>query len=334
VDDTLIIKAGFNGPRLSGNGGYVSGLLAERYNKAFGGDGAVEITLRAPIPIETRMNLVREDAAITMRDGDTLICEARVGKVDHLDPPKPPSDWNAVLHQDAVGGCGEGSDFQWCLVCGRSRGVGDGLRVFGSHSGSGTSLSCYVPHANHADGDGRIRPEFLWGTLDCPGAWAAQDPDDPGVLVLSKFAGAANQMGEALIVNPNSPEEIAEALKRALTMDLKERVRRWRALNEGVQRDDVTAWRDTFVNALAAEPHTPAEGQYYGEQARPLSVDERFLPDLGAERRGDERAFEAPALRDSEARGEPAALRLPSGTGRGLQVLGGDQGTLPRPARP
>jgi len=163
---------------------------------------------------------------------------------------------------------------------------------------------------------------------------AAQDPDDPGVLVLSKFAGAANQMGEALIVNPNSPEEIAEALKRALTMDLKERVRRWRALNEGVQRDDVTAWRDTFVNALAAEPHTPAEGQYYGEQARPLSVDERFLPDLGAERRGDERAFEAPALRDSEARGEPAALRLPSGTGRGLQVLGGDQGTLPRPARP
>ena len=183
MDDTLIIRAGFNGPRLSGNGGYVAGLLAERYTTAFSGGsggsgGAVEITLRAPIPIETSITLVREDAAMTLRDGDTLICEARAGKVDHLDPPKPPSDWNAVMRQDAVGGCGEGSDFQWCLVCGRSRGVGDGLRVFGSHSGSGASLSCYVPHANHADSDGRIRPEFLWGTLDCPGAWAAQDPDD------------------------------------------------------------------------------------------------------------------------------------------------------------
>lgn len=178
MDDTLIIKAGFNGPRLSGNGGYVSGLLAEHYTRAFGGDGTVEITLRAPIPIETPMRLVREDGAMMMRDGDTLICEARAGKIDHLDPPKPPSDWNAVLQQDAVGGCGEGSDFQWCLVCGRSRGVGDGLRVFGCHSGNGASLSCYVPHANHADSDGRIRPEFLWGTLDCPGAWAVQDPED------------------------------------------------------------------------------------------------------------------------------------------------------------
>ena len=84
MDDTLIIKAGFNGPRLSGNGGYVAGLLADRYTSAFGGDGAVEITLRAPIPIATPMNLVREDAALLMRDGDTLICEARAGKVCRL----------------------------------------------------------------------------------------------------------------------------------------------------------------------------------------------------------------------------------------------------------
>ena len=47
---------------------------------------------------------------------------------------------------------------------------------------------------------------------------AAQDPDDPGVLILSRFAGAANQMTEALLVNPNSPEEISEALNRALAV--------------------------------------------------------------------------------------------------------------------
>jgi trehalose 6-phosphate synthase len=80
---------------------------------------------------------------------------------------------------------------------------------------------------------------------------AAQDPADPGVLILSRFAGAAGQMREALLVNPNSPEEIADALKRALSMDKAERIRRWSALFASVQREDVTAWRDAFVTALA-----------------------------------------------------------------------------------
>lgn len=82
---------------------------------------------------------------------------------------------------------------------------------------------------------------------------AAQDPADPGVLILSRFAGAANQMPAALIVNPNSPEEISEALKRALTMPLAERIERWRALFENVRGEDVGAWRDAFVGALAGE---------------------------------------------------------------------------------
>lgn len=85
---------------------------------------------------------------------------------------------------------------------------------------------------------------------------AAQNPEDPGVLVLSRFAGAARQMGDALLVNPNSPEEVADALKRAIHMEKPERIRRWEALYDGVQREDVTAWRDAFVAALTAEPHT------------------------------------------------------------------------------
>jgi trehalose 6-phosphate synthase len=79
---------------------------------------------------------------------------------------------------------------------------------------------------------------------------AAQNPDDPGVLILSRFAGAARQLTEALLVNPNSPEEIADALKRALTMEKPERIRRWRMLFDNIQREDVTAWRDAFVHAL------------------------------------------------------------------------------------
>ena len=80
---------------------------------------------------------------------------------------------------------------------------------------------------------------------------AAQNPDDPGVLILSRFAGAARQLGEALLINPNSPEEIADALKRAIDMEKPERIRRWTALFDNVQREDVTAWRDAFVSALA-----------------------------------------------------------------------------------
>jgi trehalose 6-phosphate synthase len=89
---------------------------------------------------------------------------------------------------------------------------------------------------------------------------AAQNPDDPGVLILSRFAGADLQMGDALLVNPNSPEEVADALKRAIAMERPERIRRWRALNASVQREDVTAWRDAFVAALSARsmPLKPA----------------------------------------------------------------------------
>ena len=180
MDETITIAHGFNGPRLSGNGGYVGGVLAGRFTQVFGGDGAVEITLRAPIPIETPLQVTRDDGALLLRDGETLLSEARAGSVDHLKPPPPPpTDWADVMRRGEDGGSPPDSDFGDCIVCGRGRAVGDGLRVFGTHGpGPGRSLSCYVPHAVHADSEGRIKPEFLWGTLDCPGAWAAQDPDD------------------------------------------------------------------------------------------------------------------------------------------------------------
>ncbi|MGH6986222.1 MAG: alpha,alpha-trehalose-phosphate synthase (UDP-forming) [Caulobacteraceae bacterium] len=99
------------------------------------------------------------------------------------------------------------------------------------------------------DGMNLVAKEFI----------AAQDPYDPGVLVLSRFAGAARQMSEAVIVNPFSREETAEAIKKALAMERTERVARWKSLLSGVKRNDVTAWRDAFVEALRAshEPRLP-----------------------------------------------------------------------------
>ncbi|MDO9337603.1 MAG: trehalose-6-phosphate synthase [Caulobacter sp.] len=83
---------------------------------------------------------------------------------------------------------------------------------------------------------------------------AAQDPADPGVLILSRFAGAAAQMKSALIVNPYDRDEMAEAIHRALTMDLTERMLRWRDLKEGLDSENLDHWWQGFLEALAERP--------------------------------------------------------------------------------
>ena len=88
---------------------------------------------------------------------------------------------------------------------------------------------------------------------------AAQDPNDPGVLVLSQFAGAAEQMQEALIVNPYDAGAISEAVYRAIHMPLEERQTRWRRLMDGIRSQDLIWWRERFLNAVPADSETPAE---------------------------------------------------------------------------
>src|SRR5690606_1875049 len=83
---------------------------------------------------------------------------------------------------------------------------------------------------------------------------ASQNPEDPGVLILSRFTGAAGQMTDAILINPHSAEEISDAIRRALQMPRDERIRRWTALMEGVQREDVIWWRKRFTDALIEAP--------------------------------------------------------------------------------
>ncbi len=79
---------------------------------------------------------------------------------------------------------------------------------------------------------------------------AAQDVEDPGVLVLSQFAGAAADLEEALIVNPYDQDNVADALNAAVTMPLGERRERHRALLERVKARDAANWRQTFLADL------------------------------------------------------------------------------------
>lgn len=80
---------------------------------------------------------------------------------------------------------------------------------------------------------------------------AAQDPADPGVLVLSRFAGSAWQMKATLIINPYDTVEVAEALQTARYMPLDERRNRHAELMQDLIAHDVTDWRRTYLQALA-----------------------------------------------------------------------------------
>ena len=93
-----------------------------------------------------------------------------------------------------------------------------------------------------ADGMNLVAKEYV----------AAQNPEDPGVLILSRFAGAAETMEQALLINPHDPYELAQAMRDAYLMPLDERRDRHAALLRGVRENDVSWWSSRYLDALAA----------------------------------------------------------------------------------
>ncbi len=88
---------------------------------------------------------------------------------------------------------------------------------------------------------------------------AAQDPRDPGVLILSRFAGAALELTDALLVNPHDTDDMADAIARARAMPKAERVERWLALYETLRSNGIAAWAQSFLARLHKESQ-PAPG--------------------------------------------------------------------------
>jgi trehalose 6-phosphate synthase len=81
---------------------------------------------------------------------------------------------------------------------------------------------------------------------------ASQDPADPGVLVLSTMAGAAEELGDAVLVNPHDVDAVADGIHQGLRMPLEERRARHAAMLRVLRDNDIGAWRDRFVGALVA----------------------------------------------------------------------------------
>jgi trehalose 6-phosphate synthase len=88
---------------------------------------------------------------------------------------------------------------------------------------------------------------------------AAQDAEDPGVLVLSQFAGAAEELGDgAILINPLEPEAIAAAIDSALRMPLAERQTRHRRMFRHLAANDIDGWAESFLAALAETRQQPS----------------------------------------------------------------------------
>jgi trehalose 6-phosphate synthase len=85
---------------------------------------------------------------------------------------------------------------------------------------------------------------------------ASQNPDDPGVLILSRFAGAAQECKAALLVNPYHPDSVAAALEQALSMSLAERRERHGSMFQALSGNDVRHWAHSFLITLERRPST------------------------------------------------------------------------------
>jgi len=120
---------------------------------------------------------------------------------------------------------------------------------------------------------------------------AAQDPLDPGVLILSKFAGAAHQLTGALIVNPNDKLEVAEAIRDALQMSYEERVTRWQSMIGPLRDRDVSWWAAAFLRELAAQQsETRRQKNLASDRLRTVQAEKRAPPQAKKSPEEDSRA--------------------------------------------
>ncbi|HEX5998992.1 MAG TPA: trehalose-6-phosphate synthase [Hyphomicrobiaceae bacterium] len=117
---------------------------------------------------------------------------------------------------------------------------------------------------------------------------AAQDAENPGVLILSRFAGAAEELEKALIVNPYDIHNTAEAIRIAMEMGLTERRARHQAMMATIKQHDLAAWCDAFLRALAGvggddDPTTWTQPESIRHALERLSQSVKKTPDRGQE---------------------------------------------------
>jgi hypothetical protein len=181
VSESLSIPRRFNGPLDSGNGGYCAGVVAGFL------EGAAEISLRRPVPLDTPLDVVRENNdAVRVLDGEALVAEGRSTSELEVDVPGPVSPQEAGVAATRYRGLSDGL-FSHCFVCGRAR--EDAFGVFaGAVEGRQLVASPWTPPMWTADAAGRVRSEFVWAVLDCPTYFALYMNGELPMSVLARLA--------------------------------------------------------------------------------------------------------------------------------------------------
>ena len=188
----MLVSSRFCGPPDSGNGGYVSGLVAEYV------DGDAEVTLRLPPPLDHQLTLDRSGAVVVVRDGDRVVAEAGPGVVDVDVPPSVGFD-EAVAASAGYPFADSGHPFPTCFVCGPGRPERDGLGLFpGAVPGRSVVAAPWVPDASLAGTEGVLPDQFAWAALDCP-SWFGAYCFDPslGTAVLGRMAARVDERPRA-----------------------------------------------------------------------------------------------------------------------------------------
>jgi hypothetical protein len=179
VGERVVIERRFRGPPNSAQGGYTCGLVGQRI------EGPAEVALRAPPPLETPLELRREDDGVSLVDGEVVVAQGRAVPFQ-LDVPRPPAMAEA---QAASAACPwlERHPFPTCFGCGPDRDPADALRLLlGPVAGRDLFATVWTPHPSLAGEDGAVRPVFMWAALDCPTAGPAV-PLDGGPSVLARM---------------------------------------------------------------------------------------------------------------------------------------------------
>lgn len=185
---TLTIAKRFCGPAQSSNGGYFSGLVAALSPQT------LTVRLMKPPPLDTPLEAVeQEDGGIAVRNGEVLIAQARVSSLALDPPPEPPSYVEALDASLKYAGFTE-HPFPTCFVCGTQRSRGDGMRVFaGPVAGREIVAAPWVPDRSLDGGGGKVRPEFMWAAMDCPGCYAA-NKSGRGTWLLGEFTAHVDRL--------------------------------------------------------------------------------------------------------------------------------------------
>ena len=159
--EAVTIAKRFCGPPTSGNGGYVCGALARHI------DGPAQVTLKAPPPLETTLEITASAEGAVLSDGDTELAVA-VPATPQASPPAPPSFEAAErAARDYVGF--RVHEYPSCFVCGPDRAPKDGLCIFpGAMENSEFIAAPWTPDASLEGDAGMVSTEFVWAALDCP----------------------------------------------------------------------------------------------------------------------------------------------------------------------